>query len=218
VSEVWLAIPTANAPQCAVTFADWKAMGYRTACLIDGATPIPDNADLVVRTPDYGGYGWAVNLLCRVLRDVPWVVTGGDDILPDLDHAPEAIARECEEHFNGTMGVMQPTGDPWNDNCISKCAGSPWMGREFRLRANLGLGPYCEDYRQYYDDTELMNVCQRAGIFWQRPDLTHTHEHWTKKKIPRPAYLEKAAAGHDRSKALFEKRRSEGFPGSGFLR
>jgi hypothetical protein len=217
MSEVWYAIPSANAPLCGETFAVWQARGYRTAVLVDGDTPDPANADLIVRSPDYRGYGWAVNTLCRALTDVEFVVSGGDDILPDPDHAPEDIAAECVAHFKGTLGVMQPTGDPWNDYCIRKCAGSPWLGREFRARANMGNGPYWEDYRHYYDDTELMNVAQGLRIFWQRPDLIHKHEHWTKVGIPRPVYLEKASAGHDRSKALFEARRLAGFPGSELL-
>ena len=42
-----------------------------------------------------------------------WVVTGGDDMWPEKGQAPETIAEECREHFGGTWGVMQPTGDRW---------------------------------------------------------------------------------------------------------
>jgi hypothetical protein len=214
MSEVWVAIPSANAPLCGETFAVWQARGYRTAVLVDGDTPDPANADMIVRTPDYRGYGWAVNTLCRALTDVDWVVTGGDDILPDPDHAPEDIAAECVKHFKGTFGVMQPVGDPWNDYCIKKCAGSPWMGKDFRRRINQGRGPYIEDFVHYYDDTYLRATCIRYGCYWEHPDITHTHEHWTKKKVARPAYLVKAEARVETSRLLFEKLVREGFVGT----
>jgi hypothetical protein len=212
--DVWYAIPSANAEQCAATFAVWQARGYKTAVLVDGNRPFPDNADLIVRAPIYRGYGASVNLLCSLLPDVDWVCTGGDDILPDPDHDPKDIARQCAEHFNGTYGVMQPVGDRWLNACIEKFAGSPWMGREWRRRINQGRGPIWEEYGHFYDDCEHKAVAEREGVYWMRSDLIHLHEHWTKKNIPRPAYLVDKGAREPISRSLFEQRRSAGFPGS----
>lgn len=217
MSHVWYCIPSANAPQCTETFARWQAAGYMTAVLIDGDAPEPENADLIVRVEQYPGYGGSVNELCRRLPDVDWIITGGDDTYPDETHSPDQIAQECDAHFKGTFGVMQPTGDPWLENCIKNFCGSPWMGREFRRRANMGTGPYCAAYGHLYDDTELQNIAIRERCFWQRPDLAQIHNHWTKKGIPRPEYLLKYESNVFNSKRLFETRRAAGFPGSEFL-
>jgi hypothetical protein len=148
--SVVYAIPVAAsvadaAGQC---FEKWQHMGYRTAALIDGDAPAPPNADGIIRVDEYPGYGGSVNELCRHLTDFDWVVTGGHDTFP-ADKPAQVIAAELTAHFGGTFGVMQPTGDLFNDSCINHFCGSPWMGREFRRRANAGKGPYWPDYQHY---------------------------------------------------------------------
>lgn len=71
----------------------------------------------------YPGYAQTVNELIRqVIRlhfgiDTPdWFVCAGDDTEPDANHTAEEIAKQCTEHFNGTFGVLQCTGDKWGSN------------------------------------------------------------------------------------------------------
>jgi hypothetical protein len=118
-----------------------------------------------------------------------------------------------------TFGVMQPTGDPWRDvkgRIIERIAGSPWMGREFCRRMYQGQGPFWPEYAHCFGDEELQNVAQKLGVFWQRPDLTHYHHHWSRKSEIIPAHLAEATSRVHwvRFKALFEARRAAGFPGS----
>jgi hypothetical protein len=189
----------------------------------------------------YAGYAEAVNYLSKlILRDNPdcdWVVTAGDDTYPDPKKQADEIAEECTEYFSAhshhshgaTFGVMQPTGDPWCDSkgrIIERIAGSPWMGREWCLRANQGRGPQWSEYTHMFADEELQLVAQKLGVFWQRPDLTHRHDHWTREnnrsvsssqaKKPMPQFLAEAYSREhwDKYKAIFLARRAQGFPGS----
>src|SRR6266850_4068145 len=114
--SVWFAI--ASARPNGGTVSEWKAKGYRIALFRDiGA---PDIAADIVISNVYEGYAKAVNALCkRILDEDPlaeWIVTGGDDNSPDPNHTPDEIASQCTEHFNGTFGVMQPTGDRWGES------------------------------------------------------------------------------------------------------
>lgn len=214
---VWFVIPTANPIRCAETFAKWRAMGYKTAALTDGEYEPIEHCDLRLNVPcgGYVGYGWAVNLLCRQPgpSQADWIVTGGDDILPDPDRVPETVASECSEHFSGTFGVMQPIGDRWQNNAASRCAGSPWIGREFRERMYGGAGPYFQAYPHYYGDTELMAVADAMDRFWQREDMTQYHDHWIRRGENRPSYLVGWSQGLDDARRLYHQRRAAGFPG-----
>lgn len=214
MTDVFYAIPTANPAQCGETFARWRSLGYRTAALVDGETPEPANCDLCVRFERYGGYGWSVNRLCERLPDADWIVTGGDDTLPEPGLPPAVIAAQCAEHFRGTFGVMQPTGDPWLNHCIKHFAGSPWMGREFRRRIRLGTGPYDERYFHYFDDCALKAYATKHAGYWERPDLAQVHEHWTKRGIERPDYLKPKASREPISRMLYQRELAAGFPGS----
>ncbi len=114
---------------------------------------------------------------------------------------------------------MQPTGDPWSDTkgrIIERIAGSPWIGREFCRRMNGGAGPLWQEYTHCFEDEELQCVAQKLGVFWQRPDLTHKHNHWMRKpnaKVP-PHLAEATSPQHwAKFKALFEIRKRAGFPG-----
>ena len=153
-----------------------------------------------------------------------WVVCGGDDTLPDPNNHPDKIATECSAYFSGTLGVMQPTGDTWSDSMgriIERIAGSPWIGRSFALRANSGNGPWYPDYWHMFGDEHLQCVASKLGIFWQRPDLVHYHDHWGR---PRPGehgadinrmpdFLKEANSSTEwvRAKDLFERQRADGF-------
>ena len=185
----------------------------------------------------YTGYPEAVNFLAReVLSSVPWcdwIVAAGDDTLPDPNKSAEEIAEECSEHFagphrpgwpSGTFGVMQPTGDPWSDKqgrIIERVAGSPWLGREWCLRANQGKGPLWPEFFHMFADETLQCVAQKLGVFWQRPDLTHLHHHWGRPKEGErlgnvenmPAFLKQANSCEEwlKSKREFERLKADGF-------
>jgi hypothetical protein len=224
---VFYAIPTADPAKCARCFEKWKGMGYLTAALVDNTEhfkSVQKFANYYIYVSEWRGYAQAVNLLCADIferhPEVNWVCTGGDDIYPDPDHWADEIAAECTEHFNGTLGVMQPCGDEWmisGQRAAARICGSPWMGREFCRRINGGKGPFWSEYKHFYDDEEMKLVTEKLGILWQRFDLVQHHEHWSRNKggIAPPYILEKDRAGVPKqSKLLFEHRKGLGFPGS----
>lgn len=138
-----------------------------------------------------------------------------------------------------TFGVMQPTGDRWGDTeqsrsqfgerrgaYIDRVCGSAWIGRAFSERAYGGHGPLWREYHHMFVDEELQEVATRLGVFWQRRDLTQRHQHWGRgqglnenelqnRDTAIPPHLVKVnGPEHWRdAKALFERRKSAGFPG-----
>jgi hypothetical protein len=240
--SVYLCIPSARPD--GGTIPKWQAAGYKTAIWRDpGAPPIEANITIIGKYP---GYSKACNALIKLALADPscqWTIGGGDDVLPDPNKGPEEIAEECEMHFmmhveasedgdmlqrtmtgeqSSTFGVVQPTGDPWRDlqgRIIERIAGSPWIGRSFAERVYGGNGPWFPEYTHCFGDEELQIVAQRMGVFWQRPDLVHHHEHWARKRgdmRDMPEFLKEAnSAPHwDKYKRLFMERRAAGFPGS----
>lgn len=129
-----------------------------------------------------------------------------------------------------TFGVMQPTGDRWGADepwakamfpdapaYIDRICGSPWIGREFARRMNQGKGPFWPEYFHMHADEELQCVAQRMGVLWQRPDLTHFHDHPRRDGISRtPDFAQEiySAPHWEASKKLFESRKAADFPGS----
>lgn len=229
--DVWYAIPTANPVKARTCFDAWRAMGYQTAGLFDEhTTPAKNATDTGARVSlhreDYFGYPWAVNELCRYLiahHGAQIIVTGGDDIFPDPDRPAGEIAAEFIEHFGGTFGVMQPTGDRWmwdgkTETCASeRICGSPWMGRAFVERINGGRGPFWPEYFHFECDVELKEVAEQLGVLWQRQDLTQEHRHWSRpvdgKRGRRPEYLVHAHTQAVEARKLVETRRANGWPG-----
>jgi len=206
--------------------------------------------NLRVQQSHYPGYATACNALIKLVMqeraDAEWFVCAGDDTLPDPNHSAEQIALECKtwcfDHNTGnlpgvtraieycTFGVMQPTGDRWQEGTggfanapIDRVAGSPWIGREFARRMYGGAGPYWHEYTHCFVDEELWHVARKLGVYWERRDLIHKHQHWgrgaTDKEIVSsqrvPAFLAEAnSPGHWRKfKALFTERLAAGFPG-----
>lgn len=237
--SVWLTIPS-KSPKAQECVDAWRGRGYKVALFRDSGDA-PVNCDLVIEDK-YPGYAVAVNRLirdvCAADAEANWFIAAGDDILPDQHHTPEKIAAQCEEHFGRmvdvttcsdreqkfiqcggpTLGVMQPTGDPWADaagRMIDRIAGSPWIGREFAERSYGGRGPYCELYTHCFLDNEIMDVAKMLGIFWQRPDLTHFHQHWTRDRRPMPQYLRDAnsQAHWEKYSRIYFDRKRRGFPG-----
>jgi hypothetical protein len=187
-----------------------------------GTEPRPARFNAIVG--EYPGYYRAVNALIKwVLKDpkVSWVVCGGDDTFPDPNFTAEEIAEQLTEHFSGTFGVAQPVGDLFAGNCIVRICGSPWIGRDFALSMNQGKGPFWPEYTHCFGDEEMFEVTKKLGVLWQRRDLTHHHEHWTRNgdnadySKPMPEFLREAnsPAHWAKYKALFESRKAAGFPG-----
>lgn len=131
--------------------------------------------------------------------------------------------------YHSTFGVMQPTGDRWGEDeamarhmwpdapaYIDRICGSPWIGREFARRVNGGRGPWWPEYRHMHGDEELQAVAKSLGVLWQRPDLTHHHDHCRRDGVARtPEFLVEAYGPEHWAKysKLFAERKAAGFPG-----
>ena len=219
--NVWFAIPSARPPEEAMNcLSAWQGMGYKVAVQRDEGAKLLQ-VDMCIREP-YEGYAKAVNRLAEILLsddDWEWLVTGGDDVWPDSDHSPEEIAASCTEHFDGTFGVMQPTGDRYMTDRHGRCAAervciSPWMGREFCERSYGGGGPLWHEYTHEFVDQELHEVAKRFGVLWHRSDLSQHHAWWGREGKEQPEHLKHLSSKWDVTKALFERREAAGFPGS----
>ena len=229
---VWYCIPSAR--HDGGTLRNWRKMGYKVAVQRAPNAPIlpADAFDMVISRP-YESYTKAVNLLCRTVC-VEWpdtliCVTGGDDIYPDPTHSPFDIQKDFiamirkaklkagqeidADLFYGMYGVMQPTGDRWasDDTRSDRIAYSPWLGRDWILKANQGQGPLHPDYFHFYEDEHLQNAAIKQGVFWQRPDLTQYHDHWTRNGSKRPDFLIEADNQANKDKQLFERHKANGF-------
>lgn len=225
--SVWYCIPSARpAAEVEKAMAWWRFRGYKVALFRDeDAKDVPGVRNIHGK---YLGYAKAVNLLARiVLADDPdcgWVVTGGDDILPDPCKSADEIARECEVYFGGTLGVMQPTGDRHLEEADGRCAAervcvSPWLGRDWCERGYNGRGPLCEEYFHFFVDEDLHNVATRLGLLWHRVDICQHHNFWGRTPgNPRPEHLKRAAAQWKEARDLFFARKAAGFPRSSLAR
>ena len=210
-SNVWYCIPSARpVPEAQRCVDAWRDMGYKVALWRDQPDSI--QADFVHVSAEYPGYYNAANaLIARVFRVDPecnFAVTGGDDLWPDQGKTAQEIAGS----FTGSFCVMQPTGD---GHGIETICGSPWIGRAFAAKAYEGCGPFWHEYSHMFGDEELQNVALKLGCFWQRPDLTHRHEHWSWSGKPMPEFLKEANSPEHWAKyqALYLRRKAAGFPG-----
>jgi hypothetical protein len=184
-----------------------------------------------------------------ILRDpsAEWFIAAGDDVFPDPNHTAEEIAAQCRAYFGerqrrvlvadytsgdaaeagagiwySTFGVMQPTGDRWCDRqgpMSERVAGSAWIGRDFAKRVNGGNGPLWPEYYHYCVDEELQEVATRLGVFWQRPDIIHHHQHYMRSgdsvaRATVPAHLERANSEFMAARRKFATRKANRFPGS----
>lgn len=215
MSAVWAVCPSIRPG--GGTLPLWSAAGYHVAVCRQGE-PFPE-ADITFPRTTYGGWSSSINFLIKFLLEtsepIDWFVACADDIAPD-PHTPDDIAAQLTEHFHGTFGVCQPTGDPWRDaggRIIERYAGSPWIGREFARRINGGKGPLWP-YPHCFSDNEVMEVAQMLGVFWPRSDLTHWHAHWARGAEVKPDWWDATAgADYHASRPLYEARKKAGFPG-----
>ena len=237
--SVWVCCPSIRPVEHVRAWAaKWRERGYHVALWRDDKIP---EADVTLNNGGkYPGYARAVNeLVANVMEldpDAEWFILAGDDIYPDANYTAEEIAESCERHFSeevlphwkkhsmpsATFGVMQPTGDRWADRqgpMSERVAGSAWCGREFCKRVNRGTGPLWPEYFHYCVDEELQHVATRMGIFWQRPDIIHLHEHYMRSgdaivNATVPAHLEAANRDFMNARRKFATRLANGFPGS----
>lgn len=227
MSKSWFCIPSARPAADVQPVVDaWKAMGYNVALWRDPGSDVPP-CDWFMYAP-YAGYAEAVNRLAAMVLamddECQWIVTGGDDTLPDHNKTADEIADELTAHFGGTFGVCQPTGDRYCQGSIDRIAGSPWMGREFCERMYGGNGPLYSGYQHMFEDEELLCVAEKLGVYWRRPDLIHLHMHFMReseelnsnavRRNPPPHLVRWNTPEHWRqSEALFKNRKAQGFPG-----
>lgn len=248
--SVWLCIPSARpVAEVNARMDKWRKMGYKIGLWRDhpqGCRSEAPVCDHFCCSMTYPGYATVVNRLISIVLHIDpacdWIVTGGDDVDPDLSKTADQIARECSALFGhkfypdhlpveregplSTFGVMQPTGDRWGDKqgaYIDRVAGSPWIGREFARRMYGGKGPYFDGWQHMGVDEELQAVATKLGVFWQRPDLIHYHDHWGRPKAGQrlghrdnmPKFLEQANSPEvwTAYKKLFAERQAEGVPG-----
>lgn len=220
-SRIVFAIPVASdcIDKASAYFAQWKKMGYATAALLDtDGDGVPENCDVSLRCNSYEGYAWAVNVLADMLTlpefgGYDWLIIGGHDVLPDPNYYAGTIAEECLSHFGGTFGVMQPCGDAYGALADKSACVSAWIGADFCKR----FGPLHSGYFHFWADTELKEVAEREGVLWWRDDLTQYHDHHlrhpkAKGDPSHPPHLSRAVSHHDADKALFEARKTAGFP------
>lgn len=219
--RAWYAFPAAPGleHEAEVCARRWKGCGYRVAVLTDG--PVRPNLRepaMHVHVGEYAGWATAVSLLAKAVvaddfeRDVAAVVVGGHDQSPDDRFAADELAAQFAERFPDLFGVMQPTGDGFAGNGMA--AVSPWLGAGWIRRAYGGNAPLWTGYRHFCPDSELWAVARLLGVYWERPDLSQYHDHWTRHAgATRPPHLAAAEGAKAQDRALFVARRDAGWPG-----
>ena len=234
--SVWVCAPSAR--DGGGTFPLFRKRGYKLCVWRDAGAPEID-ADHVI-TGEWKGVYFAANRCFEWVFEndsqCDWSLFCGDDTTPDPNKGPGQIAKECSNHFSGidgpcidnaTFGVCQPCGDDWTDSkgrVIERIAGSPFVGREFARRINQGRGVFWEEYFHMGGDEELWNVARNLGVYWERHDLCHLHQHWGRPKPGEkmvinpviPKFLARANSPEEwrHFQKVFNERKRAGFPGS----
>lgn len=215
--SVWYLCPSARPRREAeACLQAWLDFGCRVMVIREGEPLILPISQYMVSY--YAGWAVSNNHLIRtaIMADskANWFVLGGDDYWPEPSDTANIISYQCSDHFMGTLGVMQPTGDRYGDGYIDDAAASPWIGKEFAQRSYNGHGPFRDEYFHLYADTELQAVATKLGCFWQRPDIKQEHKHWSRVGNPKPPFAEDLYNLYGpRDKALYEARLGTGFPG-----
>jgi hypothetical protein len=218
------AAPLAQAKLCV---AAWKQMGYGTAIACEDRERIDKlPVDFGIEQPSYPGYASSVNRLVHNIlandHECMAVVAAGDDMWPDQKRTAKEIVEVLVKRFGGTLFVLQPTGDRWrlptSDTPQSeRVAGSPFLGREWCLRAYEGQGPLWQEYTHCFADQELAEVAEMHGVMFWDPDIKHLHNHFLRMGNRPPPHAAKAYAAYADDQATFERRKAAGFPGSDLL-
>ncbi|MGD9790373.1 MAG: hypothetical protein AB7Q00_01045 [Phycisphaerales bacterium] len=211
--EVWFAIPSANPEKCRKVLPKWREMGYKIAVLQNHERgDIP--TDLTVWFDSYPGWAASVNILCQqiVPESCPIVVSGGDDMLPDPNHTAQELGRQFLERFPDTFGVMQPHGDEFM--VARRYCGSPFIGRAWFSTMYNGKGAMYSGYRHNWADNELYWLAKGLGVLWERPDLSHFHDHFTRRGEEKPGYWQEQVEARDLADCqMYINRSWSRFPG-----
>lgn len=204
--NTWVIIPSANPDRAGETASRWMDMGYEVALLLDAGATTP-RASRIFFSDRWLGYPAECN---RIAQLVPgeWVVFAGDDMDPDPNIRASAIRDQCLDHFDGDCGIMQPTGDPFDDYCCRRICGSPWVGREVIFRG----GPFHPYYRHFFADEELKLAAEMADRLWQRDDLCQMHHHHSRYGEPLPPHMKHHNEMWSHDHELFQRRKAAGFP------
>lgn len=222
--DVWVSWPSANPARSEATAAKWQQKGYKVAVWYDiGKAPEKKSvADFVHLRSDYRGYWRAQNFMARYLvrhQGADIVVYAADDIDPIPDREPGDIALAFRDRFPDGFGLMQPCGDPQGEvidrkHNAARICGSAWYGDGWIERAYGGRHPTCELYAHFYADQEVMEVAERLGVLWWRPELTQLHRHWSFGHGQIAPHQEANQRHWDFDRKLFFERKAQGFPGS----
>jgi len=207
-------LPSANPRMAQAHLPKWVAMGYRVVMFQDPKCRFEVAGCEVYAAGSYVGYPAAINEMYGAVKGIsaaPVVVLIGDDMDPDPFKSPAQIREEFLQKFPDTFGVMQPIGDTMDGT--DRICGSPWVGRAFANRINKGRGPLWPEYFHFYADEELFNVTTKLGCLWQRRDLSHYHQHWTREGRHRPPHMTAAQDRWEIDKARHADRKSKGYPG-----
>lgn len=212
---VALVLPAANYIELKQCCWRWRPLGYRIITLCDVITlrNEGDPKDLVEKgllegfllVEEYKGWYASVNRLSKlaVALGYNWVVAAGTDMDPDPHLTASHIETIATQHFAGTFGIMQPTGDPWETGGPGRAAericGSPWLGKKLIIKSNYKV--FNETFFHYYGDELLKEASLRTGILWQNAGLSHQHRHPDREGRMKPGYLGRSWA---RDKQLFE--------------
>jgi len=197
----------------------WAGMGYRRLIFVPKGwlfTPCA-GGQCFEQAGEWQGYATEVNTLLRQVPG-PVAVAAANDLYPDTRFTAQEIAAEYVRRFPGRDGIMQPTGDDWQDSQGRVCeriCGSPWIGRAWIERANAGRGAFWPGYYHYFADEEMLYVARQQGKLWQEPFLCQRHNHWHRTGDPRPDYMVEKERRWEQDKSLFISRRDEGFPEGG---
>ena len=211
-------IPTCNPERAATAASRWHAKGYLVYLECEsgrGVSISAAGADHVLLLDEYPGYSVASSRLAKLAVDggADIVVFGGDDMDPDQTMTAQEIGVQYLEHFQGSLGVMQPTGDSPEIFGTDRICGSPWLGRDWVLRAYGGRGPLWPGSHQFFMDEELQNVAKKLGVLWQRPELTQKHHHWLLYGIQtKTDYQKSNDSWWTPDETLFKQRKAAGFP------
>lgn len=225
--NVWVLIPTALKEHVWDHFAKWRTQGYKIGLLTDAfACPSGDPrrqraieaSDMLIDCATYPNVWKSWNMLAKAV--MAWgadvCVMIGDDMDPDPLKSAQEIAEEYLARFPDGYGVMQPCGDPQGMDssglpAAARICGSPWVGRRWVNDAYRGNGPVCGEYNAFYADEEMKLKAEKLGVLWMRSELTQFHHHWSWGHLQRQEYHVRNNKKWNDDKALFEKRKEEGF-------
>ena len=210
--SVWAIAPTAaSVSQAKFCFQAWRDQGYAVAVASEDRDALHRlDVDLVCLNDVYPGYAASINRLARKVLDhdpdCQVVVACADDLFPDQRYKAEVIAAAFLEHFDGSLGVMQVTGDRWSSEPdgipnVERAAMSPWLGRDWCLRSYEGAGPLWAGYHHNFVDNDIQEVATKLGLFWQNPEFRQIHQHWLRMGNQPPAHVQHASAAWDRGQA-----------------